>query len=86
MAIILQNNMCHSSAYINKPLHINHLILIELLEGKKEAVLHKQFLAGKGYSYNVYTHVEDYLSIRRFAVYEYIIIPMEDEQIKIIKT
>ena len=75
----------HSSAYINKPLHINHRILIELLEGKKEAVFHKQFLIGKGFSFSVNTHIEDYNGKKRYAIYEFVIISLENEQIQIIK-
>ena len=75
----------HSAAFVNKPLHINHRICNELLLGKKEAIFHKQFLLGKGFSFGVHTHYERYDGKNQYAIYLYIWIPLENEQIKIIK-
>ncbi len=79
------NDLRHSSAYINKPLHINHRILNELLKDDKEGIFHKEFLTGKGYSFNVHTHYDYYNSKKYAAVYQYITILLENDQIKIIK-
>ena len=72
-------------AYIDKPLHKNHLLLEELMEDKNEAVFHKQFHLGKGLSFNIHTHYETYMGNYHRAIYQYIIVQMENEQIKIIK-
>lgn len=79
------NHLRQSLAYINKPLLVNIRILNELMEGKTEAVLHKQFLLGKGFCMAVHTHYEKNQDKFHCAIYQYIIITLENEQIKIIK-
>ena len=78
------NELRQSVSYINKPLHINVRILNEIMKAKKEATFHKQFLLGKGFSVNVHTHFEEYDGKNQFAIYQYIIMSMGNEQIKII--
>lgn len=78
------NEFRHSIAYINKPLHLNIRILNELMRGRKEATFHKQFLLGKGYSMGSYSHVEHYENKKQFAVHKYILLFLDNEQIKII--
>ena len=79
------NEQRHSVAHINKPLHQNHRILIELLLNKNEATFHKQFLIGKGYNFDVHTHYEVCNSQREFAIYQYIILSLDKDTIKIIR-
>ncbi len=74
-----------SISHINKPLHQNLRILNELMNDKNEAVFHKQFLLGKGFSFSVHTHLEKYNDNNFCAVYQYIFFPLENQQIKIIK-
>lgn len=74
-----------SVSYVNKPLHINCRILNELLNGKNEASFHKQFLLGKGFSFAVHTHYVVHNKKTHVAIYQYIIIPMENDQIKVVK-
>jgi hypothetical protein len=78
------NEFRHSIAYINKPLHLNIRILNELMQGKKEAIFHLQFLYGKGFSTGSYTHIEQYNSKKQFAIHKYILLFLADEQVKII--
>lgn len=78
------NELRRSVAYINKPLHTNLRILKNLMNGKKEEVFHKQFLIGKGFSFGIHTHVIEYNSKNHFAIYNNIIILLDNEQIKII--
>ena len=73
------------AAFINKPLHNNLRILDELMANTKELSKHKEFLLGKGFNFGVHTHYEKYKGTKRIALYQYIIIPLENEQIKIIK-
>lgn len=79
------NNLRHINSYVNKPLHANICILNELLAGKNEATFHKQFLSGKGFSFGVHTHYIEHNKITRIAIYQYIIIPLENDQIKILR-
>lgn len=79
------NELRHKAAPLNRPLHINHRVLNELMDGAKEKVFHKQFLLGKGFSVSVNTHCEFIGSQKHFALYQYVIIPLQGDQIKIIK-
>jgi len=73
------------TARINKPLHNNLRILNELLANKTEIIKHKQFLLGMGYSFGVHSHYEKYNGKSCIAIYQYIIVKLENEHIKIIK-
>lgn len=79
------NALRQKVANINKPLLINFRILNELMDGKKTANFHKQFLAGKGFSFTVHTHYVEYEGKMEIAIYDYIIIKADNDQIKIIK-
>ena len=79
------NEYRHSVAYINKPLQSNIRLLIELMNDKTEAVFHKEFMLGKGYDFNFHTHVEKYDNKKQFAVHNYLIWNIEDNQVKIVK-
>lgn len=79
------NQLRHSVAYVNKPLHTNVRILKELMVEKKEEIFHKQFLIGKGFSFGVHTHYAEHNKKVHAAIYHYIIIAVENEQIKIVK-
>ncbi|MBK7110274.1 MAG: hypothetical protein IPH61_14430 [Bacteroidetes bacterium] len=72
-------------SFVDKPLHTNIRILNELMGGKTEVELHKQFLLGKGYSFEVFTHYIEINKKQYHALYEYAIIPLANEQIKIVK-
>jgi hypothetical protein len=79
------NQYRHSVAYISKPLHTNIKILNELMKGKKEETFHKQFLFGKGYTIGINTHFEEYEGKAHFAIHNYILISLSNNQMKIIK-
>ena len=79
------NEQRQSVAYVNKPLHINFRVLNELMQGKKTLTLHKQYLLGKGFNFNVHTHYEKHEEKSQIAIYQYILIRIDNEQIKIIK-
>lgn len=74
-----------NKSQVDKPLLNNFRILNDLMSGKQEEIYHKQFLLGRGYSFLVFTNYMDYNGKRCLAVYKYIIIPMENDKIKIIK-
>lgn len=75
----------HSSAFINKPLHVNLRVLNELMKGKNKAFFHKEFMLGKGFSFEVLTNYTEWEGKRYPQVYKFIIIPFSDEKIQIIK-
>jgi hypothetical protein len=79
------NELRHSAAFINKPLHVNLRILNELMKGKTDKTFHKQFLMGKGFSFLVHNHVNHYEGKNHFAVYQYTVVKLDNEQIKILK-
>ena len=79
------NQLRYKNAWVDKPLHKSICLLNELLGDKKEATFHKQYLLGRGLSFGVFTHFEYYEGKLYNAIYNFIIIPMENEQIKIIK-
>lgn len=79
------NKFRQSIAFISKPLQNNIKILNDLMFGKEEQVFHKQFLLGKGYSVNIHTHVILYENKYHFAIHQFLVIPISDSEIKILK-
>ncbi len=77
------NKLRKEKAFIDKPLHRNQKILSALMKNEKEKIFHKQFLLGKGFDFMKFTHVEEVENKKQYAVYQYAIIPLENEQIKI---
>ncbi len=75
----------HSIDYINKPLLKNIKILNELMMRKNEATFHLQYLKGKGFSTTIHSHIEQINGKNHFAIHRYILILLENEQIKIVK-
>jgi len=73
-----------TTAYINKPLHLNHRICLELMKGKTEAVFHKQFLLGMGFNFTVITNLEEHNGQKQYGLYRFMIIPLDKNRIKII--
>ena len=78
------NEFRHSIAEISKPLFLNIRILNAIMRGKKELVIHKQYLLGKGYTMGLHTHIELNNQKNHFAIYNYIIIPLENDEVKIV--
>ena len=72
-------------ADVNKPLNKNFRILNELMADKNMATFHKQFLLGKEFNFSVLTHFETYEGNPHYALYNFIIIPIEPDHVKIIK-
>jgi hypothetical protein len=74
-----------SISHITKPIHQNLKILNELMSNSNEAAYHKQFLLGRGFTFGVHTTVEVYNNKNQYALFNYIIVPIENDLIKIIK-
>lgn len=83
-----QNNQIRKRlSYINKQLLLNLRILINVLDGKKETILHKQFLLGKGFSFSVFTHFTISKSTNKYCycIYEVAYERIDEENYKISK-
>ena len=74
-----------SRAYIEGPQINNLKILKELLVDKKEGHFHKQFLEGKGYNFCITTHMDKYETIDYPCIYEFMIISLGNDYVKIRK-
>lgn len=73
------NELRHSIMYVNSPLHKNIRILNELMEGKEKEIFHKQFLLGKGYSFDVLTNFHDIDGKEHPCVYQFCMQFIEDD-------
>lgn len=79
------NSIRHQLSYINDLLRANYRILSELMKDKTEQTFNDQYLIGKDFSFKVHTHFIEHEGKRQTALYEYLIIPMNNQQTKIIK-
>ncbi|QBZ98855.1 hypothetical protein [Flavobacterium sangjuense] len=73
-------------AFVDKPLHKNQAILLELINNKKEITVHEEFLRGRGYDFNMTSHFEMWEGKKHPCIYEFIIVStIDNPQIKIIR-
>lgn len=79
------NELRHSVMHVNKPLHTNLRILIELMKNEQEKIFHNQFLLGKGFNFSFSTHITLHENKRHPAVYQYTFVTLMDDKVKIIK-
>jgi ABC-type uncharacterized transport system substrate-binding protein len=79
------NALRHKKAFVNKALHQNLKILEELLAEENDIKAHKQFLLGMGFNFGVHTHIMEYSGKDQYAVYNFVIIPLLNDQLQIIK-
>ncbi len=68
---IKANQLRHSIMFVNSPLQKNLRILIEIMEGKSTGVFHKQFLLGKGFSFDVLTHYDDFDGLQMPCIFHF---------------
>lgn len=72
-------------SYINEPVSLNRRILEDLLKEKKEEICHVEFLLGKGYNFKVMTHMDNYDDREYPCIYNFMIINMENNNVKLRK-
>jgi len=72
-------------AFIDKPLHANRTILKNILGNKTEAIVHGEFLRGRGYHFGLATFLDKWEGKNVPCIYEFMIITLPDEQVKILK-
>ena len=75
------NKLRHSVMFVNSPLQKNLRILNEIMVGKNKGAFHKQYLLGKGYSFDVLTHFEVLDGKRTACVYHYTLQNGENDQL-----
>lgn len=83
----INNKLRKRLSKINKQLLLNLRILLEVLDGENERVVHKQFLLGKGFSFSVFTHLTISKSSKKYCyvIYEVSYERIDEENYKIIK-
>lgn len=79
------NELRNEIAFIQRPLYKNYKILKDLLENKSEIILHREFLLGKSYDLSKATHISKIGSEIHYCVYNYILIPLANDYIKILR-
>ena len=73
-------------AFLDKHINKNHLILREIYNPKGENIFNSHWLRGRGFRFDATNHTLIYEKKRRFAVYDFILIDLEkDDLIEIIK-
>lgn len=75
------NKLRHSIMFVTSPLQKNLRILNEIMAGKNKGAFHKQFLLGKGYSFDVLTHYEIFEGKRTACVYNFVLQGGENDQL-----
>jgi hypothetical protein len=76
----LQNNLLRKRlSFINKQLLKNYKIVDALLGDFTDVSVHKQFLRGKGFSFQMFTHVSDKEDEIVFGLYDISFMKLLDE-------
>lgn len=79
------NKFRQSIAFISKPLQNNIRILEELMVDTDERIFHREYLLGKSYDMTIYSHIILYQKKHHFAIHHFLIIPISDTELKILK-
>ena len=88
---LINNEFRRKMDVINKPLMKNLKILDELFLSNKRTnnnslIFHREFLLGRNYDITKHTHYDVFEGQKYIACYNYIIIHLDKEKVKIIKT
>ena len=62
---------------ILKPMDANYSILCDLLKPNELKHLTNEFLVGKGFTHNLFTHVDTYKSRQCYGFFDFVFIPNE---------
>jgi hypothetical protein len=79
------NELRNEMAFIQRPLYKNYKILKDLLENKSEIIVHREFLLGKSYDLSKATHISKLGSEMHYCVYNFILMPLANDLIKILR-
>ena len=81
-----RNNLLRlERAKVDRVLHKNHKILVELMDDAKQKRFKKDFLEGKGFSFNVLTGFHKYGEHWVHKLYNYIMFQSKDNTLTVIK-
>lgn len=71
----------------SRPLAINYDILNKILNGKKEKIVHRQYLRGAGFNFSVFTHADHNLENNYpcYGCHEFRYYKIDNEHYKIIR-
>lgn len=72
-------------AFVDKPLHQNHLILKEILGSRSSKEVHEQFLLGKGFNFSIYSYIKKLENINCMGIYDMILCPLGNNKFEIKK-
>lgn len=61
-------------SFIDKPLHVNHKLLMDLIEPSETKCFSKEFLSAMGYNFSVLTHYEIYDGNLSAALYNFLLL------------
>ncbi|PKG44021.1 hypothetical protein [Psychroflexus sp. MES1-P1E] len=78
------NKLREEKASMDKPLSENLKILKDIMKGKNKHTVHKEFLRGKGYNFEVYNGMYKNGTDRGYRVYNYILI-FTESNVKILQ-
>jgi hypothetical protein len=78
------NQLRRKLSTINEPLLRNYKVLVKILSSTKEKTLHRERLIGMGYNFAVFTNYQLYDERNRECIYGIIIIPLENNLVKIV--
>ena len=78
------NELRKRKEFVDKHLHRNFNILEVVMKDEYQKDFHKQFLIGKGLEFGVLTHYQPYDGKKFPAIYHFLIIKLDDDQIRII--
>lgn len=81
----LATDLRERRAVIDKKINLNHRILLQELDDKDEVILHEMYLEGRGFSFLVFNHIVEHEGVNRNCIYEFIIIILKNNHIKIIR-
>lgn len=80
------NELRKEREHINKPIHIAHVKLRKLMDGRNEAEFPNDFLRGYGLNFNVFNHYVFLNGIQHPAIFEFVfIIDKVNKKVKIIR-
>lgn len=80
------NELRKQREYINKPIHIVHIKVKKLMDGRNETEFSIDFLRGYGLNFNVFNHYVLYNGIQCPAIFEFVfIIDNVNKKVKIIR-
>lgn len=71
----VNNEIRRARSKIDKMLHKTNSVFIQEMKNKDQESFHKEYLIGRGCSFDVMTNYVEYQGVKRQAIYDFLIIP-----------